>query len=110
CGIVGLLVKNPELRNRLGELMLPMLIGMTERGPESAGLAVFRQAVGAGRRKFSVYSGTMVASWSPFVELATKAFGSDTNVSAHANHAILEVTAAPVDVKAWLAREYPGYH
>src|SRR4249920_1051879 len=32
CGIVGLLVKNASLRERLGELMVPMLIGMTERG------------------------------------------------------------------------------
>ncbi|RQS54428.1 amidophosphoribosyltransferase, partial [Burkholderia sp. Bp8963] len=37
CGIVGLLVKTPALRERLGELMVPMLIGMTERGPDSAG-------------------------------------------------------------------------
>jgi glutamate synthase domain-containing protein 1 len=41
CGIVGLLVKTPALREKLGELMVPMLIGMTERGPDSAGLAVF---------------------------------------------------------------------
>ena len=38
CGIVGLLVKTPALREKLGELMVPMLIGMTERGPDSAGL------------------------------------------------------------------------
>ncbi|MEO5861865.1 MAG: amidophosphoribosyltransferase, partial [Burkholderiales bacterium] len=40
CGIVGLLIKKPELREHLGEWMMPMLIGMTERGPDSAGLAV----------------------------------------------------------------------
>jgi glutamate synthase domain-containing protein 1 len=37
-----LLVKKPALHERLGELMVPMLIGMTERGPDSAGMAVFR--------------------------------------------------------------------
>ena len=31
CGIVGLLVKNPVLRPQLGALMVPMLVGMTER-------------------------------------------------------------------------------
>ena len=41
CGIVGLLVKKPELREQLGELMMPILLGMTWRGPESAGMAVF---------------------------------------------------------------------
>ena len=41
CGIVGLLLKKPELRGQLGELMTPMLIGMTSRGPDSAGVAIF---------------------------------------------------------------------
>ena len=41
CGIVGLLIKDPKQRNRLGEWMVPMLVGMTERGPDSAGMAVF---------------------------------------------------------------------
>ena len=50
CGIVGLLVKNPDLREQLGELMVPMLLGMTERGPDSAGIAVFTAPVSADRR------------------------------------------------------------
>ena len=35
CGIVGLLLKKPQMREQLGRLALPMLIGMTERGPDS---------------------------------------------------------------------------
>ena len=54
CGIVGLLVKKPALRPRLGELMVPMLIGMTERGPDSAGLAVFTEPLGENERKISL--------------------------------------------------------
>jgi amidophosphoribosyltransferase len=57
CGIVGLLVKTPALKERLGELMVPMLIGMTERGPDSAGLAVFADPLAEGSRKLSLYSG-----------------------------------------------------
>ena len=56
CGIVGLLVKNPELRDRLGELMVPMLIGMTDRGPDSAGLAVFSEPVTPPAHKLSLYA------------------------------------------------------
>ena len=44
CGIVGLLLKKPELREQLGELMTPMLVGMTSRGPDSAGVAIFGNA------------------------------------------------------------------
>ena len=105
-----MLVKNPALRDRLGELMLPMLIGMTERGPESAGLAVFTEAVGAGRRKFSVYSGTTIAPWTDFAQEALRELGADTAVSAQGNHAVLETAAAPAQVKAWLAGNYPEYH
>ena len=47
CGIVGLLVRNPKMRDSIGELMLPMLIGMTERGPDSAGLAMFASQLAA---------------------------------------------------------------
>jgi glutamate synthase domain-containing protein 1 len=110
CGIVGLLVKNPGWRDRLGELMLPILIGMSERGPESAGLAVFTQAVGMGRRKFSVYSGTTTAPWTDFAQAAMRQLGTDTAVTAHGNQAVLETAAAPAQVKAWLARDYPEHH
>jgi amidophosphoribosyltransferase len=57
CGIVGLLVKKPALKDQLGALMVPMLLGMTERGPDSAGLAVFGDALDSGHRKLSLYSG-----------------------------------------------------
>ena len=110
CGIVGLLVKNAALRDQLGELMLPMLIGMTERGPESAGLAVFTEAVGAGRRKFSVYSGTAIAPWADFAEAAARDLGAGATVSVQANHAVLETAAAATQVKTWLARHYPDFH
>ena len=55
CGIVGLLVKTPALRAQLGSLMVPMLIGMTERGPDSSGMAVFTQPVAESQRKLSLY-------------------------------------------------------
>ena len=50
CGIVGLLIKNPSLRSSLGELMVPMLIGMSQRGSDSAGLAVFTETLSENQR------------------------------------------------------------
>ena len=41
CGIVGLYLKTPKLEPRLGELTSRMLVTMTDRGPDSAGFAVF---------------------------------------------------------------------
>lgn len=41
CGIVGLFLKNPALQPELGLLTAQMLRVMTERGPDSAGFAVY---------------------------------------------------------------------
>ena len=116
CGIVGLLVKRPALRSQLGALMLPMLIGMTERGPDSAGLAVFTDPLDAGRRKLSVYSGMTDAGsdydWRALIaalagegpEMAAAGAGSaiapDAVAEVKGNHAVITFSgaAAPVAV------------
>jgi amidophosphoribosyltransferase len=107
CGIVGLLVKTSSMRDQLGEMMVPMLIGMSDRGPESAGLAVFTQPVGRDRRKFNVYGASAAVQWDAFGSAAEREFGDDTTLVAHANHAVLETSADPSRVKAWLKSRFP---
>ena len=46
CGIVGLFLKTDALQPQLGDLMSDMLITMTDRGPDSAGLAVYSDSAG----------------------------------------------------------------
>ncbi|MEU1161588.1 glutamine amidotransferase, partial [Streptomyces sp. NPDC005921] len=41
CGIVGLHLREPALEPRLGELLAAMLGQVVERGPDSAGVAVY---------------------------------------------------------------------
>jgi amidophosphoribosyltransferase len=41
CGIVGLHLREPSLYPRLGELLTGMLCQVSERGPDSAGVAVY---------------------------------------------------------------------
>ncbi|MGK7652685.1 class II glutamine amidotransferase [Roseovarius sp. B08] len=41
CGIVGLFLKDKTLEPRLGEMLTEMLITMSDRGPDSAGIAVY---------------------------------------------------------------------
>ncbi len=107
CGIVGLLLKKSALRSRLGELMVPMLIGMTERGPDSSGMAVFADAVAADRRKLSLYCAQPQFEWRQFegdwtAQLDAAAF--DIN----ANHCIVTTTTDPTRARAWIASEYPA--
>ena len=44
CGIVGLFIKNPEIEKNLGKYLSKMLIEMTERGPDSTGVDIYRDA------------------------------------------------------------------
>jgi amidophosphoribosyltransferase len=114
CGIVGLLLKKPALRSQLGELMVPMLIGMTERGPDSAGLAVFTQPLPAGQRKISVYSG-LTAQGAGFDWAALAGALNDTlKVRAEArvlgNHAVLTFEGEAEPVKAFVKAFEPKLH
>ncbi|CAB3801635.1 class II glutamine amidotransferase [Pararobbsia alpina] len=110
CGIVGLLVKTPALRERLGELMVPMLVGMTERGPDSAGLAVFGNPVDASQRKLSIYAGFTEEgadfAWQALLE-ALNVMDATARIDAKGNHAVLTVQGNVEGVKAWLRERYP---
>ena len=114
CGIVGLLVKTPALRERLGELMVPMLIGMTERGPDSAGLAVFGNPLAESQRKISVYSGLTEDgadfNWLGLAHSLKEHLGVPVEISIKGNHAILSFDVAPTIVKRWIAEHHPKLH
>lgn len=109
CGIIGLLIKKPEWRDRLGELMVPMLIGMTERGPDSAGMAVFGAPVAASRRKLNLYADRPTFDWKQLEGAASAKF-ADVQVTIKANHAVLASDSPPDSMKAWLHATYPEVH
>ncbi len=110
CGIVGLLVKNQKMRANIGELMMPMLIGMTERGPDSAGMAVFTAPVGAKELKFSLYAPSMVFNWQNLVQELVTQHNTQASISVQGNHAILVTTLEVSLVKTWLKQAYPNVH
>ena len=110
CGIVGLLVKDPKQRDRLGEWMVPMLVGMTERGPDSAGMAVFGKPVAGKLRKLSLYAGAAGFNWAGFEKALRKAFKGELSLAVNANHAVLQTAVDPAALRPWLAATYPGLH
>jgi len=107
CGIVGLLLKKPALRPHLGELMVPMLVGMTERGPDSAGLAVYTKPVSARHHKLSLYSGEHAVDWSELLARIAADFEHAHEIATHGNHAVLTSAADPDELSAWLATNAP---
>jgi len=110
CGIVGLLIKNPGKQQRLGEWIVPMLVGMTERGPDSAGMAVFGRPLAPDRRKLSLYSGESDFDWTEFEEGARNALRGELHAEVRGNHAVLETTENLEAVKHWLQASYAQLH
>ena len=62
CGIVGLFLKDPGLEPKLGAMLTDMLITMTDRGPDSAGIAIYSGA-GKGQAKITVQSSRPVTEF-----------------------------------------------
>ncbi|HAD27543.1 MAG TPA: glutamine amidotransferase, partial [Rhodobacteraceae bacterium] len=57
CGIVGLFLKDKSLEPKLGDMLTDMLITMTDRGPDSAGIAIYG-GQSEGKAKLTVQSDT----------------------------------------------------
>jgi methylamine---glutamate N-methyltransferase subunit A len=95
CGIVGLLLKRRDWDGRLGHLLVPMLVGMTDRGPDSAGLAVYTAADGD-RGKLSVFDPAGEIIWEDVLAALRTAGFADVRLQANGAHAIFS-TAGDLD-------------
>ena len=107
CGIVGLYLKNPALRPHLGRLFSPMMAEMTERGPDSAGFAVYREDSGRERAKVTVCSAAPGYDWQGLAEDAGRELGVETAMEPAANHAVLSAAVASSILRDWVEAERP---
>src|SRR5919205_4603342 len=107
CGIVGLFCKSAELEPRLGELLGAMLAQMDDRGPDSAGVAVYRDPAPSGACKLTLYSSDPATSWESVCgELAAR-FDSAEIVDVRAKHCVLVVDTDAVEADEWTRQELP---
>ncbi len=90
CGIVGLFLKDKALEPKLGEMLSGMLITMTDRGPDSAGIAIYGQAQ-KGRKKLTVQSGGGLADYASLQSDLATFLGSEIKVTANDTHAVIDV-------------------
>jgi glutamate synthase domain-containing protein 1 len=97
CGIAGLFLKNRALEPELGALTAGMLGVLTERGPDSAGFAVYG-AGAAGQVKFTLRA----PAGYDFPALAALL---EAGCTQHGDHAVLSVPATrEAHVRATLAQ------
>jgi glutamate synthase domain-containing protein 1 len=107
CGIVGLYLKNPKLNSKLGKMFTPMLIEMTSRGPDSAGVAIYRDKVGKGLIKLTLAHDDPKFSWKIIDTGVERALKCDAKVKVIGNHAVLVTDAREQDVIKWLDDHHP---
>ena len=94
CGIVGLFLKKTDLHPQLGTLLTDMLITMTDRGPDSAGLAIY--GAGGDGVKITVRSTTPDQSFRGLDSALGSALDRPVTMKTTDSHAVLTV---PADVK-----------
>lgn len=107
CGIVGLFLKNKSLESQLGALLTDMLITMTDRGPDSAGIAIYSDEVD-GMAKLTVQSDTPDADFPDLADNVGTAIGAKVTTSVKDTHAVLSIPAQHFDAAcAYLSENTP---
>lgn len=91
CGIVGLFLKNRDLEGDLGRLTATMLEEMTDRGPDSAGFAVYGPAEAATR--ITCLSTTGETDWHAIAADLERTLGAGVDTTVVEDHAILRTDA-----------------
>jgi glutamate synthase domain-containing protein 1 len=102
CGIVGLFAKSPELEERLGEHLAAMLVQMSDRGPDSAGVAVYRDPAPDGWSKLTLFSAGAGEDWQGLAAELRRVFGDASQPVERASHAVMLVEADAADAQSWL--------
>jgi len=92
CGIVGLFLKNKSLEPQLGQMLAGMLGTMCDRGPDSAGFAVY----GSGDQKhvkLTLRGGSAKTNFAALAGIVEASIGAPVAVGTHATHAVFTVPA-----------------
>lgn len=96
CGIVGLFLKDSALEPQLGALLTDMLVTMTDRGPDSAGIAIYGGAE-AGKWTITVQSANPDADFATLEADLAAALDAPVGMTIKDTHAVLKLDADKAD-------------
>jgi glutamate synthase domain-containing protein 1 len=99
CGIAGLFAKSVAVEQRLGALLAGMLEQLADRGPDSAGIALYRDQ---GAPKLSLLATGGPVDWPALAD----ALGA-TLLADHGDHAITRVDGDAAAARRCIARHAP---
>jgi methylamine---glutamate N-methyltransferase subunit A len=107
CGIVGLFLKNQSLQGDLGRLTGLMLRELCDRGPDSAGFAVYG-AETTGATKICMVNRGGAVDWSAVAKQLGATTGADVSVETVEDHAIFRTAGAGDTARKWLIDNVPA--
>ncbi|MEM8822877.1 MAG: glutamine amidotransferase family protein [Pseudomonadota bacterium] len=90
CGIVGLFLKDETLEPELGGLLTDMLITMTDRGPDSAGIAIYGPPA-TGRAKLTLQHDDPNALSPTFEDILSEHLETPLTLTRKDTHAVLDL-------------------
>ncbi|APZ51452.1 class II glutamine amidotransferase [Salipiger abyssi] len=95
CGIVGLFLKKEDLRPKLGDMLTDMLITMSDRGPDSAGIAIYGDD--SDGLKVTVQSDTPESAFDGLDTALSEVLGGPVTMKVIDTHAVLTIPAGSRD-------------
>ena len=107
CGIVGLFLKQEALEPSLGAWLEPMLVGMGERGPDSAGFAIYRNVAPSGAIKLTLHHPKAGFDWETVAEGLGTEFVGRVDLTVRASHAVIVMSGGEAEARAWLRQRHP---
>ncbi|WP_054308523.1 glutamine amidotransferase family protein [Mesorhizobium sp. 1M-11] len=96
CGIVGLFLKDKTLEPQLGAMLSEMLVMLTDRGPDSAGIAVYGAST-KGKAKVTIQSPSPEADFAGLEADLGKKIDAKVKLLAKSTHAVIDVPADKVE-------------
>lgn len=107
CGIAGLFSKTTVFEEQLGDHLSDMLVQMADRGPDSAGVALYRNPVPDGWSKLTLFSANPDEDWEVLSAEVLEAFGQAGEPEVRATHAVIAVEADAGAAAAWVIANRP---
>jgi glutamate synthase domain-containing protein 1 len=106
CGIAGLFSKSPAVSERLGHHLGDMLLQLSDRGPDSAGISVYRDPAPEGSCKVCLHSADPAEDWGEVSAALAGTFGAG-EPQRRGSHAVIRVDTDAASAEQWLAENAP---
>ena len=105
CGIAGLFARSTTTRRDMGRMFTTMLEALTERGPDSAGIAVYRDPVEPGWSKYSLCAADGSFNWTELAESIAAELTANVSLTVTGRYAIVRCADTSPGLSQWLASQ-----